>query len=119
MSNSPKYQLRIYQDADGKQPFQEWLKSLKDRKAANHILRRLQTVASGSLGDFKSLQSQDGLFEIRIHQGPGYRVYCGIWEQTIIILLCGGDKSTQNKDIGKAGDYRDDILRRGYSVSSV
>jgi putative addiction module killer protein len=72
---------------------------LKDKKATARILSRLATVRAGSMGDCKSLDG--GLSELRIDFGPGYRVYFGQEGQTLVILLCGGNKSTQAKDINK------------------
>jgi putative addiction module killer protein len=79
--------------------FTNWLKSLRDRRAAVSIAKRLLRLESGRMGDVKFF---DGLGEIRIDHGPGYRVYFVQRGRTIIILLCGGDKSTQRRDIERA-----------------
>lgn len=79
--------------------FDEWLEKLKDRKAADIILGRLHRIRSGLLGDVKFF---NGIGELRIHYGAGYRVYFTQKGDKIIILLCGGDKSTQSSDIQKA-----------------
>lgn len=80
--------------------FSHWLAALKDRRAVLHIVRRISRVAAGNAGDTKSV---GGLVsELRIDHGPGYRVYFTRRRQTIVILLCGGDKRTQNRDIRKA-----------------
>ena len=89
-----------YQAPGGSWPFREWLAALKDKRAVAKVLTRLATVRAGSLGDAKSLDS--GLYELRIDFGPGYRVYFGLDGQTVVVLLCGGDKSSQSKDIKKA-----------------
>lgn len=89
-----------YQAPGGAWPFREWLSALKDKKAVAKILIRLATVRAGSLGDVKSLDG--GLYELRVDFGPGYRVYFVLDGQTVVVLLCGGDKSTQRKDITKA-----------------
>ena len=73
---------------------------LKDKRARAKILTRLATVRGGSLGDCKSLDG--GLYELRVDYGPGYRVYLGQDGQTLVIVLCGGDKSSQTKDVNKA-----------------
>ncbi|WP_375694239.1 type II toxin-antitoxin system RelE/ParE family toxin [Bartonella sp. AD24XZML] len=79
--------------------FDEWLEKLKDRKAADIILTRLHRIRSGLLGDAKFF---NGISELRIHYGAGYRIYFTQKGDKIIILLCGGDKSTQSSDIQKA-----------------
>lgn len=80
--------------------FIEWLKSLRDRQARLRIGARIDRLAAGNPGDAKSVG--DGVSELRITYGPGYRVYFTRREGTIIVLLCGGDKSTQSKDIARA-----------------
>lgn len=80
--------------------FDKWLKKLKDRKAKAKILLRLQRVESGNLGDVTSVG--EGIEELRIHYGPGFRIYFRRQGERIIILLIGGDKSTQKSDIQKA-----------------
>lgn len=80
--------------------FSGWLSSLRDVRGKAAILRRLVRVQMGNLGDAKSFG--DGLFEMRVDTGPGYRLYY-IWRgDVLIILLCGGDKSSQRKDIAMA-----------------
>lgn len=90
----------IYETSDGKMPFLEWLNGLKDAKARATIRARLDRVRLGNLGDVKSIG--DGLHELRIDFGPGYRVYFGQDRLVLVILFCGGDKRSQSKDIGKA-----------------
>lgn len=80
--------------------FDNWFRRLKDRKAKARILLRLQRVEAGNLGDMASVG--DGIDELRIHFGPGYRIYCKKHGERLILLLIGGDKSTQKKDIKKA-----------------
>jgi putative addiction module killer protein len=100
--------LQIYESPDGKRPFQEWIDSLKDHEAQGRVLARLERVRLGLLGDCKSLG--DGVSELRIDTGPGYRVYFGQEGHSIVILLCGGSKVAQRKDIAGAKvfwmDYR-------------
>lgn len=79
--------------------FQRWITTLRDRRAAERISARLFRVSNGLPGDVKHF---GGLGELRIDYGPGYRVYFVQRGQTIIILLCGGRKSTQNRDITRA-----------------
>jgi len=80
--------------------FDGWLKKLRDRKAALAVFSRLDRAKLGNFGDAKPIG--DGLCEMRIFVGPGYRLYYVIQEGRIILLLCGGDKSTQERDIAKA-----------------
>lgn len=80
--------------------FEKWLKSLKEKIAKAKILMRLERMEEGNFGDVEPVG--DGLSELRIHQGKGYRIYFGNKNNQIVILLCGGDKSTQQLDIKKA-----------------
>ena len=80
--------------------FEAWIRGLKDKTAAAIVARRIQRIAMGNLGDVKSLG--DGVSEIRIHHGPGYRVYFTRRGNTVIVLLCGGDKGSQSRDIDQA-----------------
>jgi putative addiction module killer protein len=80
--------------------FQSWWIKLKDERARGLIAARLDRLAYGLLGDVESVG--DGISELRIHFGPGYRVYFQKRGRTIIVLLCGGNKSTQAKDIKTA-----------------
>jgi len=86
-------EIRNYLTVHGKNIFDEWLDSLRDRRAKAKIRARLDRVEDGNLGDSKSVG--EGVFELRIDYGLGYRIYFGQEEIIIIILLCGGDKSTQ------------------------
>ncbi len=79
--------------------FDRWLTKLKDRRAVARILVRIDRLAVGNSGDAKSV---GGVSELRIDYGPGYRVYFAQRDQTLILLLCGGDKSTQSNDISTA-----------------
>lgn len=79
--------------------FRGWLKALKDRAAAKRIVQRLARLEIRNFGDVKFF---DGIGELRIDVGPGYRVYFAKEGNTVVILLCGGDKSTQQKDIRMA-----------------
>ena len=80
--------------------FNEWLKRLRDKKALARIIFRMTKMEMGLLGDYKSIG--DGISEIRIDYGPGYRLYFTKKNNVIIVLLIGGDKSTQSRDIAKA-----------------
>jgi putative addiction module killer protein len=92
--------------------FKAWEAGLKDRRARTIIAARIHRVAAGLLGDVEPVGN--GVSELKIHYGPGYRVYFKRQGNTIIVLLCGGDKSTQKRDIELAkqlaqeGEARDD-----------
>jgi putative addiction module killer protein len=80
--------------------FDRWLRKLKDRRAAARVLVRLDRLAAGNRGDVKPVGA--GISELRINYGPGYRIYYLQDGDKLIILLCGGDKSTQDDDIKNA-----------------
>lgn len=80
--------------------FSRWLAALRDQRAVLHIVRRLSRVAAGNTGDAKSVGGS--VSELRIDYCPGYRVYFTRHGQMVVILLCGGDKRTQSRDIRKA-----------------
>ena len=80
--------------------FEAWLDGLRDRQAQVQIVKRIVRVQSGFLGDVKPVG--DGVSELRVHHGPGYRLYFVRRGQVVIILLCGGDKGSQARDIERA-----------------
>ena len=90
-------------------PFAEWLLELKDGKARAIIRRRLNRVRLGNLGDCRSVG--ENVSELRVDFGPGYRVYFAEDGPTIVVLLCGGDKSSQDADIRRAKEYWADYRR--------
>ncbi len=101
-----------YVDADGRDHFGDWWQSLRDKKAMAAIDQRIMRMESGNFGDCKFLR--DGVWELRIDVGPGYRVYYAKDGLTLILLLCGGDKRKQNSDIGRAcGFWNEWRQRRG------
>jgi len=102
--------IRRYVTTDGKVPFARWLDSLRDIKAKTKIAQRLNRLNLGNLGDYKSVGG--GVYELRIDYGSGYRIYFGQIGTTIILLLCGGDKKTQAKDIEIAQKYWQDYRSR-------
>lgn len=105
------FELRIYTDRSGKAPFEDWLNGLKDIQGRARIRARLARAQAGNLGDFKPLR--DGVQEIRIDHGPGYRVYLSRQGTVLVLLLCGSDKAGQSAAITKAIDYLNDWKRRG------
>lgn len=89
--------------------FSDWLGSLRDRRARARIVVRLERVADGNFGDSKSLKG--GVHELRVDHGPGYRVYFFQRGKELVILLCGGDKRTQDADIAHAKRLKEEIER--------
>ena len=102
--------VQIYQTEDEDKPFQEWLEDLKDKEGVAAIDAKIAKVRKGNLGDCASFG--EGVSEFRVDCGPGYRVYFGRVGVKIVILLCGGDKSTQDADIQKAKGYWKDYKER-------
>ena len=94
--------IRIFGFDDGKRPFSDWLLSL-DRKASQRIEARLARVRRGNFGDCTDLCG--GLFELRMTFGPGYRVYFVREGKAVVIILAGGAKGTQTRDIKRAREY--------------
>jgi putative addiction module killer protein len=103
-------EILLYQTVDGRRPFEEWLDSLRDDRARVRVKTRLDRLLAGNFGDTKLVDT--GVWELRFHFGPGYRVYFGLDGNVLIILLWGGDKSNQNTDIKRAREYWCDFLRR-------
>jgi putative addiction module killer protein len=103
-------ELRFYQNSAGTQPFVEWLRALNDRQARTRVEARLARVTVGNFGDVEPVG--EGVMELRIDWGPGYRVYFARVGQVIVLLLCGGDKRTQQKDIKRAKAYFEDFKTR-------
>jgi putative addiction module killer protein len=89
--------------------FQDWLAGLKDMKARAAILVRIDRAVLGNFGDCEPVG--DGVYEMRIHIGPGYRLYHVRRGETVYLLLCGGRKSTQDRDIKRAKKLAEEVLR--------
>jgi putative addiction module killer protein len=103
-------ELRRYQREDERVPVSEWLSGLRDTRARAQIEVRLRRVSTGNFGDSKPVG--EGVSELRVDVGGGYRVYYGRQGLAIVILLCGGDKGTQSSDIAIAKAYWADWKRR-------
>ncbi|UTD27878.1 addiction module antitoxin RelB [Bradyrhizobium sp. WD16] len=87
--------------------FTNWLAGLSDQRARLQIVRRISRVAAGNFGDAKSVGG--AVSELRIDHGPGYRLYYTRRGKAVVILLCGGDKRTQSKDIRKAQEIAETL----------
>jgi putative addiction module killer protein len=104
-----KREIVFYTQSNGNIPFQQWLFTLSNTMRSI-VLRRLENIRSGLLGDYKPIE--DGIFEFRIHAGQGARFYFAFEGQKLILLLSGGDKGDQKKDIKKAKRYYADYKER-------
>lgn len=106
------YKSQYYQNINGEIPFKDWLDKLKkkDRTAASKIDTRIDRAESGNFGDHKF--ERDGVWELRIDYGPGYRVYYSIENGQIVLLLIGGIKKTQTTDLENAVEYLKDFKAR-------
>jgi putative addiction module killer protein len=89
-----------YQQTNGDEPLSDWLNGVRDKMAQARIRIRLRQVEAGNFGDCEAVG--EGVSELRVHVGAGYRVYFGRHGQTVVVLLCGGDKRTQTNDIKRA-----------------
>ncbi|BAL25600.1 type II toxin-antitoxin system RelE/ParE family toxin [Azoarcus sp. KH32C] len=92
-------ELLRYQREDGREPFTEWLSAIRDKTAQARIRIRLRQLQAGNFGDCEPVG--EGVIELRIHVGAGYRVYCSRHGKAVL-LLCGGDKHSQAADIKQA-----------------
>jgi putative addiction module killer protein len=104
------FEVRHYVTEDGKDIYQTWLRKLRDTKARVATVKRIDRMQAGNFGDHKFCR--DGVWEFRIDIGVGYRVYYAIADQKIVLLLCGGDKRTQDSDISTACKYWQSWQRR-------
>jgi putative addiction module killer protein len=107
------YEIFDYQTEDGHDPYKEWLADLADRQARARVSVRVQRMAAGNFGDHKPLT--DGVWELKIDHGPGYRVYYAQTGRRVVMLLVGGDKRRQQTDIETAVRYWQDWQRRNAS----
>ena len=99
-----------YLTENGADLYQDWMDALRDNRAKVAILRRIDRAATGNFGDHKPCR--EGVLEMRIDQGPGYRVYYFQHQRKLVVLLCGGDKHTQDVDVNRAIACKNDFLRR-------
>ena len=104
------YEIRHYLTEDERDPYLDWLKRLRDPIAKVQIIKRVNRIEQGNFGDHKFCR--DGVWEMRIDAGAGYRVYYARSGSRIVLLLGGGDKSTQDADIARAVNCWNDWKRR-------
>jgi putative addiction module killer protein len=103
-------EIHHYLTSAGTDPYQRWLDELKDLRGRVTIQRRIDRIANGNFGDHRFCR--DGVWELRIQFGPGYRVYYGREGETVVVLLGGGSKRTQSTDIKEAVRYWLDYQQR-------
>lgn len=89
---------------DGKSPYLEWERKL-DVTARAAVRTRINRIRLGNFGDWDAIKGATNLYELRIRLGPGYRIYLGKSKDTLVIILCGGDKGSQERNIKKAKEY--------------
>jgi len=101
--NTPETEVLVYSTHDGRCPLDEWLRALKDRRTRAKIRARIARLRMGNFGDCKPVG--EGVHELRVHHGPGYRIYFGRQARAVVVLLCAGDKGRQRSDIARAKRY--------------
>ena len=104
-------EVRIYATPEDRAPFEEWVAALGDKRAKARIFTRVDRVRLGNFGDCCSIGG--GVHELRVDYGPGYRVYFGLLGSLVVLLLCGGTKETQKRDIEMAHRYWKEVKVHG------
>ncbi len=110
MPDTSAIEVFEYQTEDKRSPYRDWLASLRDREARVRVRARINRVRVGNFGDSRTVGG--GVNELRIDYGPGYRIYFGREGSAVVLLLCGGDKRTQSRDIAQAQVYWAEYQRR-------
>ena len=123
MSDTRKLEVDAYRTSSGKEPFTDWLASIRDKTTRGRIEKRMDRVEDGNMGDYRRLGTN--LYELRLDFGPGYRIYFSIYvsksDSKTILILCAGDKSSQTRNIERAKEYSLDAEQRykGYSDGTI
>jgi len=107
-----KFDIEVYEDDRGKAPFSDWILKLKDKLAQAKLHSRVDRASLGNFGDWKDIKGAKGIYEMREHYGPGYRIFYTITGKTVVLLLAGSTKRDQNKAIVKAKKYLAEYERR-------
>ena len=100
---TPETEVRVYTTPEGRCPLDDWLRALRDVRARARIRARIGRLRAGHFGDAKPVGG--GVHELRVHHGPGYRIYFGRQGRAVVVLLCAGDKAAQPRDIARAKRY--------------
>ena len=123
MNDTRKLEVNAYRTSNGKEPFTDWLDSIRDKTIQSRIKKRMDRVENGNMGDYKLLGPN--LYELRLDFGPGYRIYFSVYfsgsDSRTILILCAGDKSSQTSDIEGAKKYSLDAKQRykGYNDGTL
>ena len=107
-----KRTVEFFRDALGREPAREWLDSVKDPRLRNRIERYISQLESKNFGDQKKIKDGKGVWELRLHFGPGYRIYYAEDGPYIVVVLCAGHKGTQKRDIKRAKQLWVDYLKQ-------
>lgn len=107
--NRSMKEILTYKTSDGKCPFQEWFDKL-DKTIKARVIKRIERIEEDNFGDYKKIDKD--ISEFRLQFGSGYRIYFTESDNVLVILLCAGDKSSQEKDIKKAKEYYKDLIER-------
>ncbi len=107
-----KYEVEEYVTESGKVPFAEWLLRLKDKSGQAKLLARIRRASFGNFGDWKEIKGTKGLYEMREHYGPGYRIFYTLVGKKLSVLLAGSSKKDQKKAIAEANKYLADYAER-------
>lgn len=123
MHETRKLEVDAYRTSSGKEPFTDWLDSIRDKTTQSRIKKRMDRVENGNMGDYRGIGTN--LYELRLDFGPGYRIYFSIYVNesgsTTLLILCAGDKSSQTRDIERAKEYSLDAKQRyrGYNDGTI
>ncbi|MCA9466157.1 MAG: type II toxin-antitoxin system RelE/ParE family toxin [Nitrospira sp.] len=107
-----QYEIEEYVTERGKVPFAEWLLHLKDKTGQAKVLARVHRASFGNFGDWKEIKGAKGLYEMREHYGPGYRIFYTLVGQKLIVLLAGSSKKDQKKAVAQAKKYLAEYAER-------
>ena len=110
MRPTQRFSIRYYETSSGRVPFLDWLQSIHDPVVSQRINARVVRLLTGNLGDVRMVG--DGVFEMRLAFGGGYRIYAATVGSQVVLLLCGGDKGSQTKDIAKAKVFYEDYREK-------
>ena len=123
MNDTRKLEVEAYRTSSEREPFTEWLDSIRDKTTQSRIKKRMDRVEDGNIGDYRRIGTN--LYELRLDFGPGYRIYFSVYfsgsDSRTLLILCAGDKSSQTRDIERAKEYSLDAKQRyeGYNDGTI